>query len=251
MNERNGMRVRVQDRRIAPGLVHAAVIVVMLAVLVPGSLVALTIGRGESHRETCINNLKQLVLGMKQYSQDFMDVYPWHEGVSKPGNAWCDLGILYPNYNSGWKVFLCPASKDKTFKPKTAKGDKEDDPLGALKPADNKQVISYAYGMDGTGEKATAWTENAKSTVRLLADKKAGAAISDDEAEIANHGQDGRNAGYQDGHVKWLANVDPVDPDADDDIVGKPDADDYKAFWSDPPWYAEGMDEEEEADSAE
>ena len=242
MNERNGMRVRVQDRRIAPGLVHAAVIVVMLAVLVPGSLVALTIGRGESHRETCINNLKQLVLGMKQYSQDFMDVYPWHEGVSKPGNAWCDLGILYPNYNSGWKVFLCPASKDKTFKPKTAKGDKEDDPLGALKPADNKQVISYAYGIDATDrQNPRGWTENAASTVHLLADKKAGTAIGrpGNPTKLANHKDDGRNVLYQDGHVKWKAGVAAIDPDEDDDAVGDPKARDYRAWWSDPPFYGE------------
>jgi len=251
MSKRREKRERAQDRRIAPGLVRVVVVVVVLAVLVPGSLFGLMTSREEARRTTCLRNLMQLGLGLKQYSQDFRDSYPWHVGASKPEDAWCDLAILYPNYNSYWKIFLCPSSKDKLFEPQSDEGDLREHPLSPLKPADNTEVISYAYGMDGSGEETTAWTEGARSAVRLLADKKAGTEISDDEADIANHGLQGRNVGYQDGHVQWREGAGALDPDAKDDEAGEPDAENYRQFWSDPPWFAEGMDEDEEAESAE
>jgi prepilin-type processing-associated H-X9-DG protein len=168
--------------------------------------------------------------------------------VKKPENAWCDLGMLFPNYNSGYKSFFCPSAIDEPFELKT-KDEWRKDSLKPLKSTDNSKVISYAYGMDGWDGLPGPWDENAKSTVRLLADKKAGIELKDDDARLANHHDDGRNVAYHDGHTRWIAGAGALDPDADDDAVGKPDAADYKAWWSDPPWYREGM-EDEKTDAA-
>jgi prepilin-type processing-associated H-X9-DG protein len=85
----------------------------------------------------------------------------------------------------------------------------------------------------------TPWDENAKSTVRLIADKKAGWQVptTGTDAALYNHKDDGRNVAYHDGHVKWKAGAKGIDPDEDDDDVGTPGWAAYKVWWSDPNFY--------------
>ena len=140
------------------------------------------------------------------------------------------------------------------FEPKSESGDKKDHPFEPLKPADNTEVISYAYGLDASDPAdKLPWTENAPSTVRLAADKKAGWDVEDDSkvnpTAMSNHRAEGRNVTYQDGHVKWKPGGKALDPDETDDEIGDPDAADYSDWWSDPPYYREGMEEKEEAAS--
>lgn len=196
----------------------------------------------QARRADCLNHLKQLMLAAKMYSVDFADVYPWSAGNAKPKNAWCDLGMLYPNYTERFQDFFCPNSMDQPFEPRTASGSKIDHPLEPLAPAGTKQVISYAYSFDNSDKDArTAWTDNAEPSVRVLADKKAGSGLID----LSNHARDGRNVTYLDGHVKWLAGPEALDPDVSDPDVGAPDELNYVDWWSDPPWYAEGLLQEE------
>jgi len=201
--------------------------------------------REKARRADCLNRLKYLMLAAKQYSMDFEDVYPWNAGHVKPKNAWCDTGMLYPNYTTRFELLLCPSSMDQPFEPATAAGSKIDHPLDPLAPADTKEVISYAYSFDNTDKDArTAWTENAKPTLRVFTDRKAGSGLID----LSNHRREGRNAAYLDGHVKWKADAKALDPDAVDDDVGAPDELNYVDWWSDPPWYAEGLHHDEQID---
>jgi prepilin-type processing-associated H-X9-DG protein len=218
-------------------------VVLVVATLAMASCFPLFSERENARRASCLNNCKQVMLALKQYSQDFMELYPWHLGVKNPELAWRDLGILFPNYNSGSRSFFCPSAKDEPFVLKTEE-DWKKNPLLPLKAADNSKVISYAYGINGSGKPTRPWDENARSTVRMLADKKAGIELKGDDARLANHHNNGRNVAYHDGHVKWAVGGDALDPDPDDEDIGAPDAPDYKQFWSDPPWYREGMNEE-------
>jgi prepilin-type processing-associated H-X9-DG protein len=196
----------------------------------------------QSRRAACLCNIKQLGLAMKQYTQDYDDVYPWRTGAVSPDEAWLDLAMVYPNYTSSWKNYLCPASRDRYFDPRCDSGRKEDYPLEPLYSASSTEVISYAYGIDASDPKhPIAWTENARATVRLFADKKAGTRIGSpgNAVNAANHRDDGRNVLYHDGHVKWKPGTDALDPDEDQAAIGDPTATDYKTWWSDPPYYGE------------
>jgi hypothetical protein len=82
------------------------------------------------------------------------------------------------------------------------------------------------------------WVRDSSSTIRLLADKKAGVAMT----PKANHwygGAGGRNVAYRDGHVKWKSGADALDPDEQSNAIGARRADDYSEWWSDPPYYGE------------
>jgi len=186
--------------------------------------------REQARRASCLGNLKQLGLALYQYRQDFKDCYPWQVGATSPAQAWRDLGMLYPFYNSGWQDFICPSSRDRALREREWQ---EAEPLAPWREPD---LISFSYGMDARDPKRpVAWTEAAPSTVRILADKKAGVPLE----KHSNHKLDGRNVLYHDGRAKWRSGEGALDPCEEDDTIGAPGAKDYRAWWSDPPYYGE------------
>ena len=222
------------------GCIIAAVVVgfLGLAILAGMMLPALARAREQARRASCLSNVKQITLAMKQYSQDYSETYPWYKGAGAPDDAWCDLGLLFPNYHSGSKGFFCPSADDRpfTFRLDTVPGGSL--PYAELSPHNTRRVISYSYCYDVSKGRAVPWNENAKSTVRILADKKAGISL-DTHATRANHKDDGRNVAYHDGHVRWVRGYDALDPDPDNDTIGKPYERTFDDWWSDPPWYEE------------
>ena len=102
--------------------------------------------------------------------------------------------MLFPNYNSGFESFICPSSKDRNFEPVAESGaDKKEEPLEPIK---NSPGISYGYCFNKDDNDP--WTENAISTIRLMADKKAAYEIGHGEnpPEKANHKDEGRQVLY-------------------------------------------------------
>jgi type II secretory pathway pseudopilin PulG len=228
---------RRMPRAVSRLIVWVVVLGVLAALLIPSYMRE----RECARRTACLSNLKQLGLGLKQYAQDFEEKYPWQVGRTEPGESWRDLGLMYPNYVTAIGVYLCPSSKDRKFDPMCASGPKED---YAFEPfRDNRRErTSYGYCFDNMdAAKTTSWGENTKSTVRILADKKAGVAIgsSGNPVKKANHKDDGRMVLYQDGHAKWKSGIGALDPEPDDDEIGAPGLPDYTAWWSDPPYYGE------------
>ena len=196
--------------------------------------------REGSRRASCRSNLMQQGLGLKQYAQDFSERYPWRAGSLDPDEAWRDLGLMYPNYITAVGVYICPSSKDRRFDPMSDSGAKEDYPFEPLR-SNPYERTSYAYSYARGRRRVRPWGENTPSTVRILADKKAGTEIGSatNDAMKANHKMDGRNVLHHDGHVKWQRGTRALDPEPDDDRIGWPSAKDYANWWSDPPFYGE------------
>ena len=72
--------------------------------------------RENARRSSCQSNLKQIGLGILQYSQDYDERYPraWVDNVNNPEySRWMD--VTQP-YIKSTQIFICPSQSDRTFR---------------------------------------------------------------------------------------------------------------------------------------
>ena len=107
----------------------------------------------------CASNMKQLGLALTQYAQDFDDRYTWRVGARNRHQAWRDLGMLYPNYTSGFVSFLCPKSRDRRLKAPSVPDEKK-----PLDPFPSDRAISYSYCVDARAAPVMPWLQTLPAT---------------------------------------------------------------------------------------
>lgn len=95
-------------------LVELLVVIAIIAILAGLVVSAVSSAKGKARRSTCMNNLRQINLGVRMYSDDSNDKAPQPAiGVSKPYNAYKELMKSYVGLRGKSserdKLFACPA----------------------------------------------------------------------------------------------------------------------------------------------
>jgi prepilin-type N-terminal cleavage/methylation domain-containing protein/prepilin-type processing-associated H-X9-DG protein len=190
-------------------LVVIAVIGLLAAILFP----VFGIARENARRSSCMNNLKQIGLGVMQYNQDYDDHYPMlHDDPNANFNldagetAWA---MIIQPYIKSTQVYQCPSEKT----------------IGSSNPY-NATYTDYLYNQNLATKHAATLT-NVTATLMLFEGPTGnarqnsngkGSATSCQVAALPGNsltgGQvrhlDGSNILFADGHVKWYQGTSPT-----------------------------------------
>lgn len=202
-------------------LVVIAIIAILAAILFPVFAKA----REKARQSSCASNLKQIALGIQQYTQDYDEMFPpAYAGdgmvpqtdpnmpgahfLSDPGKVVNGQGYYFTwadstsPYVKSWKLYECPSSIDKTsmsygYNSEISGGSVYDPVTPPLSlstitsPADVVLILDYniVYGTFANAYQPTYWTWMMAATT------------------LHN---DGANVCFADGHVKWMLSKGPL-----------------------------------------
>jgi prepilin-type N-terminal cleavage/methylation domain-containing protein len=120
------------SHKVAFTLIELLVVIAIIAILAAILFPVFGRARENARRSSCLSNLKQIGMGIMQYTQDYDEYYPLNganiytsnstDAYQRSRNSWRSL--IFP-YVRSEQVFVCPSNPDKeadTFDVNTAPG---------------------------------------------------------------------------------------------------------------------------------
>jgi hypothetical protein len=150
------------------------VVVAMLGLVLSASLFSM---REKQRRATCLNNLKQIGLSLRLYSE----IYPCDPQMTTLGS----LALMTNNYQTSYKTWICPSDIGVT--------------IGSPTQPFTSKNLSYAYNGFGL-------SENVEPDTPLLADRTSADIRSSTPwaNNVWTHKTDGGNVLFDDDHVAFM-----------------------------------------------
>lgn len=202
---KHGVRPQKGPRR-AFTLIELLVVIAIISILASILFPVFARARENARRASCQSNLKQIGLGIQQYTQDYDEKYPLVQEESK-----ISFVTAVQPYVKSTQLFICPSAPD---------GETTEEPTLKNPPNNSKDyvwVVNSSNGFLREAKGAYGFNESLAETSLASVERASETAMSFDSSwyeagdamlapgvvhNAARH-FDGVNFCYADGHVKW------------------------------------------------
>ncbi|MBM3892058.1 MAG: type II secretion system protein [Verrucomicrobia bacterium] len=178
-------------------LVELLVVITIIGLLASMVLVGMPMIRERGSRAHCSNNLKQIWMTLNSYAQDNEDRLPYTGAAGDSANK--HFGLMLPRWLRDERIFICRSASTRGYR---ADGRIDEEPQGmarteSLKPGENCYAYAFNLGGPATQDSPLACDQLAMTGLNNQGWKRVGMG--------SNHGKDGGNVLYMDGHVEFMS----------------------------------------------